>query len=90
MEGFAFSSKQSKVNSENHESSETDADWSDIESDAEDDDGDRSLKIDLKDEEDAETSTPIQQQKNNLKSPNRRASLCGFTAKAGSSKKSKL
>ena len=95
MENFT-SSLQTR-DSEKSEDNGSDADWSDINTEDENgddeldmDEGDRSLRIDLKDDEDAEISTPVQLQKLQQKSPNRKISLCGFTATAGSSKKSKL
>lgn len=64
-------------------SEEHDSDWSDISSEDGKDEGERSLKIDLREDEEPEKSVPA-------KSPSRRHSTISLTATSGSSKKSRL
>ena len=92
MEKSAFSpSKKEASGSEDKHGEESDSNWSDINSsDEAGDDGERSLRIDIRDDEETEIPTTNTQQPGVPKSPTRRHSLVPFTATSGSSKKSKM
>ena len=62
---------KSNISKSNSKENSSDSDWSDIGSD---DDGDKSLRIDLKEEEDVEVATLSNAAKIGAKSPTRRLS----------------